>query len=134
MVISEHKYFFSFCMFNSARTTPMPSIHELSRLFDQLSETSVPAPKKRPPQAEALKPQSLSIPRQGPTFWKRLYNFVSRSENGEAEPLKPLQPRRPNPFQMLKMGKKAVVIAAVDAGTISFFRFGQGTFDEWPMV
>jgi tRNA-splicing endonuclease subunit Sen54 len=43
-------------------------------------------------------------------------------------------PQRPNPFAVLKAGKKMVVIAAVDAGMISFFRLGPGEFSEWPMV
>ena len=43
-------------------------------------------------------------------------------------------PQRPNPFAILKAGKKMVVIAAVDAGMISFFRLGQGEFAEWPMA
>jgi tRNA-splicing endonuclease subunit Sen54 len=34
----------------------------------------------------------------------------------------------------LKAGKKIIVIAVVDTGSISFFRFGQGEFAEWPMV
>ncbi|KAG9315968.1 tRNA-splicing endonuclease subunit sen54 N-term-domain-containing protein [Chiua virens] len=41
---------------------------------------------------------------------------------------------KPNPFLALKTGKKTIVIAAVDAGSISFFRFGQGCFEEWPMA
>ena len=41
---------------------------------------------------------------------------------------------KPHPMQVLKTGRKMVVIAAVDAGTVSFFRFGQGGFDEMPMV
>jgi len=47
----------------------------------------------------------------------------------------PRQPgRKPNPFVALKTGKKIIVIAVVDAGSTSFFRFGQGEFTEWPMV
>lgn len=42
-------------------------------------------------------------------------------------------PRKPNPFAILKAGKKMVVVAVVDAGTISFFRFGQGAFEDFPM-
>jgi tRNA-splicing endonuclease subunit Sen54 len=34
----------------------------------------------------------------------------------------------------LRQGNKSVVIAVVDAGTVSFFRFGQGAFEEWPMA
>jgi tRNA-splicing endonuclease subunit Sen54 len=30
----------------------------------------------------------------------------------------------------LRQGNKSVVIAVVDAGTMSFFKFGQGTFEE----
>jgi tRNA-splicing endonuclease subunit Sen54 len=43
-------------------------------------------------------------------------------------------PAKINPFMALRQGNKSVVIAAVDAGTVSFFRFGQGTFEEWPMA
>jgi tRNA-splicing endonuclease subunit Sen54 len=42
--------------------------------------------------------------------------------------------RKPNPFVLLKSGKKNVVVAAVDAGSISFYRFGQGGFEELPMT
>jgi len=31
----------------------------------------------------------------------------------------------------IKAGKKTVVVAVVDAGSTSFFRFGQGAFEEW---
>jgi tRNA-splicing endonuclease subunit Sen54 len=41
---------------------------------------------------------------------------------------------KPNPFVALKTGKKAIIIAAVDMGNISFFKFGQGEFSEWPMT
>lgn len=111
----------------------MPSIHELNRLFDQLPEAPAPAPRKRPPQAEVPKLQSTNNAQHEITLWKRLFSFVFRIDSRE-EAMKPAQPRRPNPYQMLKTGKKIVVVAAVDAGTISFFRFGQGVFDEWPMV
>ncbi|KAF8879080.1 hypothetical protein CPB84DRAFT_1793589 [Gymnopilus junonius] len=43
-------------------------------------------------------------------------------------------PRKPNPFVTLKTGKKIIIIAAVDNGNTSFFRFGQGEFSEWPML
>jgi tRNA-splicing endonuclease subunit Sen54 len=34
----------------------------------------------------------------------------------------------------LRQGKKIVIVAAVDAGIVSFFRFGEGAFEEWPMA
>jgi tRNA-splicing endonuclease subunit Sen54 len=52
-------------------------------------------------------------------------------------PLPPTSERTPvkvNPFMALRQGNKSVVIAVMDAGTVSFFRFGQGAFEEWPMV
>lgn len=47
---------------------------------------------------------------------------------------KPTPERRPHPMAAIKQGKKVAIIAVVDAGSPSFFRFGQGEFAEWPMV
>ncbi|KAK0476599.1 tRNA-splicing endonuclease subunit sen54 N-term-domain-containing protein [Armillaria novae-zelandiae] len=81
----------------NTRTTPMPSLQELTDLFDISPEVPIPLPKRPPPDP-------------GPPA------------------------RRPNPFVALRAGKKTVVIAAVDSGNISFFRFMQGAFMDWPMV
>ncbi|KAL0058373.1 tRNA-splicing endonuclease subunit sen54 [Marasmius tenuissimus] len=88
-----------------ARTTPMPTLHELTALYDISPEWPVPMPKyRRPPPP----------PRPG-------------------QP--PLPERRgPNPFAALRAGKKTVVIAVVDAGNVGFFRFAQGEWGEWPMI
>lgn len=61
------------------------------------------------------------------SWWRSPFGFWRRREDT------PVAARRPNAFQMLKSGKKMVVIAAVDCGVISFYRFGQGGFEEWPM-
>lgn len=70
------------------------------------------------------------------TFFQRLLSFFPFFR-----PVPPPQSTKPtftppksNPFPALKTGKKIIVIAAVDAGSISFFRFGQGVFEEWPMI
>ena len=66
------------------------------------------------------------------TFFRWLLRLnVNTAETGKSPARRVL---RPNPFQMLRLGKKMIVVAAVDAGMISFFRFCQGSFDEWPMV
>lgn len=69
-------------------------------------------------------------------FWSRVLSWFFpafyKTNDSKESPLK--RPRQPNPFQALKLGKKAIIIAVVDAGTISFVRFGQGAFHEWPMV
>jgi tRNA-splicing endonuclease subunit Sen54 len=43
-------------------------------------------------------------------------------------------PAKINPFAALRQGNKSVIIAVVDAGAVSFFKFGQGAFEEWPMA
>ncbi|RDX53448.1 hypothetical protein OH76DRAFT_1343370 [Lentinus brumalis] len=125
----------------NARTTPMPTIAELTDLFGELPELPPPAPRKRmsfaqQKQASASAPQSKQTAPQGPAIqpwsFRRslawIWPLPQTNENAKS-------PARPtNPFPSLKTGKKMVVVAAVDAGTISFFRFGQGVFTEWPMA
>ncbi|KAI0335748.1 hypothetical protein GY45DRAFT_1316455 [Cubamyces sp. BRFM 1775] len=127
----------------NARTSPMPTISELTDLFGQLPELPPPAPRKRVsfaqqklaaasaassiPQAKApaQAEQALSTRAMAWLWPPSWFGTAQKSE---------VQKRPPNPFPSLKTGNKIVVIAAVDAGTISFFRFGQGVFTEWPMA
>ncbi|KAI5117358.1 hypothetical protein M0805_002472 [Coniferiporia weirii] len=132
----------------NGRSTPMPTLQELTRLFEELPELPPPVPRKRQmhakvtPNVEKNSPKPTSAS-QTPSRSKSLMEYLRRifralfflskdPVDSETDPL--LRPRRPNPFQMLKNGKKMVVVAAVDAGMISFFRFCQGAFDEWPMA
>ncbi|KAM5535011.1 hypothetical protein V8D89_011384 [Ganoderma adspersum] len=122
----------------NARTTPMPSISELTNLFGQLPELPPPVPRKRLSfaQQKLAAPTAARTPQKQPStpvalvasrtpFW--LWFGPQKTQAATA------QPRPSNPFPSLKTGKKMVVVAVVDAGTISFFRFGQGVFTEWPM-
>ncbi|KAI9568560.1 tRNA-splicing endonuclease subunit sen54 N-term-domain-containing protein [Boletus coccyginus] len=70
------------------------------------------------------------------TFFRCLPPFLSSFHRVPSpQRTKPtFTPPKPNPFLALKTGKKTIVIAAVDAGSISFFKFGQGVFEEWPMI
>ncbi|KAI0826935.1 tRNA-splicing endonuclease subunit sen54 N-term-domain-containing protein [Trametes gibbosa] len=122
----------------NARTTSMPTISELTQLFGELPELPPPAPRKRVSFAQQklaaastkLPPKALPAPDSSLSTivraWLSLPSWVSPKSRNATRP--------PNPFPSLKMGNKTVVIAAVDAGTISFFRFGQGVFTEWPMA
>ncbi|KAL5512774.1 hypothetical protein ACEPAG_3040 [Sanghuangporus baumii] len=129
-----------------ARETPIPTLRELCSLFEQLPELPPPVPRKRSVQSS----QSTSLTKKSPepgnqsvvmasSLYTRLCNLFrwllhicgSTSEKDKASLG---SSRRPNPFQMLRLGKKMIVVAAVDAGMISFFRFCQGSFDDWPMV
>ncbi|KAF8067707.1 tRNA-splicing endonuclease subunit sen54 N-term-domain-containing protein [Lyophyllum atratum] len=167
----------------NARTTPMPTLHELTDLFDVLPELPPPLPRIRrplvsplpvaplpvvplpvapeevastslpslapattgstptpaPSSSVPLAPTSTSVPAPRPTnqnqasepsLIQRLFPWAF-----PRQPIQPVGPvRRPHPFMALKAGKKLIVIAVVDAGSISFFRFGQGEFTEWPMA
>ncbi|KAF9223005.1 hypothetical protein BS17DRAFT_880949 [Gyrodon lividus] len=146
----------------NARMTPMPSIQELIALFDVLPEMPLPPPRKRGMQAPVKNPvnspptdvppspgkiplgtsrsrlpqsQSTSAqPMSASTFLDRLFFFLPFFRTAQTDKPAFMPVRPPNPFLALKTGKKTVVIAAVDAGSISFFRFGQGVFEEWPMA
>jgi len=115
----------------NARTTPMPSLHELTALFDVTPELPPPLPRERrnvidKPTSEP--PVPLAPPTIQQSFAHRMFPWAFPSPP-TSSPV-----RRPNPFMALKAGKKLIVIAAVDASSISFFRFGEGAFIEWPMI
>ncbi|CCL99722.1 uncharacterized protein FIBRA_01744 [Fibroporia radiculosa] len=118
-----------------ARTTSVPSLVELTALFGILPELPPPIPRKRLSYAQQ-KSAATTMPPQAPlpvsnlTLAQKLFQWAFTPPS----PQNPQPPRGTNPFIALKTGKKMVVIAAVDAGMISFFRFGEGVFTEWPMV
>ncbi|KAL0961228.1 hypothetical protein HGRIS_006194 [Hohenbuehelia grisea] len=112
----------------NARTTPMPTLFEISSLFDEMPELPIPMPRQRQ-LANTPQIKSTPAPPQPPkSTFGRVFSWIFSRGSQTAPPI-----RRPNPFMVLKAGKKIVVIAVVDSGNISFFRFGQGAFDEWPM-
>jgi tRNA-splicing endonuclease subunit Sen54 len=111
----------------------MPTLYELTALFDGQPEVPLPMPRQRrpfPPKPIPEAPPSAIPPSSGPQqFWRLFTPGYWR----ERTPLSN-QVRKPNPFMALKAGKKITIIAVVDSGNISFFRFGQGAFSEWPMA
>ncbi|KAH6911511.1 tRNA-splicing endonuclease subunit sen54 N-term-domain-containing protein [Coprinopsis sp. MPI-PUGE-AT-0042] len=137
----------------NARTTPMPTLHELTALFDISPELPPPVPRVRynptqgkPPSTSAAQATTLSTTEAAqpatasPSLLSRLFPWFFPASpppppwtNIPGGPtVRP--PRPPNPFVHLKAGKKMVLIAAVDSGNISFFRFSQGEFGEWTMA
>ena len=121
----------------------MPTLQELTDLFDVLPEVPLPPPRQRrqlPGASNATtaapkpaRPPMTEISSQNaqPTLIRRLFPWIFSA----TPPANlPLPKRKPNPFVALKTGKKIIVVAVVDAGSTSFFRFGQGEFTEWPMV
>ncbi|KAF9007910.1 tRNA-splicing endonuclease subunit sen54 N-term-domain-containing protein [Cyathus striatus] len=145
----------------NARTTLMPTIRELTDLFDVLPELPPPVPRQRraygtreptapamPTTASTTAATNSTTPATdsaAPTFQRSARaQQASLSQTSILQRLFPRlfptittlqnQPRRPNPFMVLKQGKKMIVVAAVDAGNTSFFRFSQGGFEELPMA
>ncbi|KAG1863972.1 tRNA-splicing endonuclease subunit sen54 N-term-domain-containing protein [Suillus tomentosus] len=114
----------------NARTAFVPSLYELTEIFNVLPETPPPLPRKRgaPPVVQSS-PAAVASPVRTSIF-KYIFSWLL--------PLSTPQPissqLRPHPFAALKAGKKNIVIAAVDSGNISFFRFSQGAFEEWPTL
>ncbi|KZT28387.1 hypothetical protein NEOLEDRAFT_1087445 [Neolentinus lepideus HHB14362 ss-1] len=118
----------------NARSSLMPSLRELAALYDKLPETPSPLPRQRqaPTTSQNAPAAPSALAEQHPIS---IFQRISRLIFPPKAPSIPLPPsRKPHPFAALKAGKKMVVIAAVDSGNISFFRFGQGAFDEWPMI
>lgn len=109
----------------------MPSLTELNDLFEILPELPPPAPRRR-----TVTPGKQAAPVIGSqsdgvivfqSLIRRLFPWAFSPKRAPAN-------KKVNPFAVLKAGKKMVVIAAVDAGTISFFRFGQGAFEDFLMA
>lgn len=121
----------------------MPTIAELTALFGELPELPPPVPRKRmsfaqqkqaaasPSAAQTAKQPASSPLVAQPSVARRWLRWLWPTEDCDDKAKTPTRPT--NPFPSLKTGKKMVVVAAVDAGTISFFRFGQGVFTDWPM-
>ena len=107
----------------------MPTLTELHDLFGVLPEMAPPGPRRKTVQPNQSSPPTKVLD-AAPTssVLRRLLQWVYPTESVVVPAT-----RKPNPFAVLKAGKKMVVVAAVDAGTISFFRFGQGAFEDFPM-
>lgn len=116
----------------------MPTLQELTDLFDVRPAEPLPLPRKRNPAQQGAKPgtsppqQTVSTQTESPpppSFLQRIFPWFFPSLLPTKE-----RPRTINPFVALKAGKKMVVIAVVDSGNVGFFRFSEGAFDEWPMA
>ena len=114
----------------------MPTLTELTHIYEGLPIIPPPTPRRRNPPSEksGAVPKPSSSPKDRDTTTSFLTRLLSHFPFRSAPPASEVTPVKINPFMALRQGNKAVVIAVVDAGTVSFFRFGQGAFEEWPMV
>lgn len=108
----------------------MPTLHELTNLFSCLPRTPVPLPRKKNPIPSS--PSSIPVKEHGkheiPLF-RRILSFTWLHSAGPKRPIP-----KPHPFAAIRAGHKNVIVGVVDAGTVSFFRFGEGCFNEWPLI
>jgi len=113
----------------------MPTLAELTHIYQSLPVIPPPVPRKRNPPSEKPVPAPKTSPPDArshpPPFPTRLWSLLPFYS---APPASEPPPAKVNPFMALRQGNKSVVIAVVDVGTVSFFRFGQGAFEEWPVA
>lgn len=114
----------------------MPTLAELTHTYEGLPVIPPPLPRKRHPPSEKAVPVPKPSPKghdttPRPSFVARLLSYFSLYSS---LPTLGPAPVKINPFTALRQGNKSVIIAVVDAGTVSFFKFGQGAFEEWPMA
>lgn len=113
----------------------MPTLAELTSMYEDLPFIPPPLPRKRNPLPEkavpVTSPPKVHDMTSRPSFLARLFSYFSLCSS---PPTPGSAPVKLNPFMALRQGNKSVIIAVVDAGTVSFFKFGQGTFEEWPMA
>ncbi len=106
-------------------------------MYEGLPIIPPPLPRKRNPHPEKTIPVPKPSHPKGhdtnsrPSFLVRLLSYFSLYS---LPPTSGPTTVKINPFMALRQGNKSVIIAVVDAGTVSFFRFGQGAFEEWPMA
>ena len=127
----------------SARTTPLPTLQDLAALFDVLPEMPIPPPRRRNPQTlggpdsqpvSNTARSTISTPPSPPSFIWRFLQWIFPYKRDDPRSTSKNAIVKPNPFVILKHGKKFAVVAAVDMGNISFFKFGQGDFSEYPIM
>jgi tRNA-splicing endonuclease subunit Sen54 len=115
----------------------MPTLAEFMHMYEGLPVIPPPLPRKRNPPSENVVPVLRPPPPKGhdtashPSFVARLLSYFPLYSS---PPTPGSAPVKINPFAALRQGNKSAIIAVVDAGTVTFFKFGQGAFEEWPMA
>jgi len=108
----------------NARKTPMPTLAELTHMYEGQPILPPPLPRNRkaPPASSSVSkppPPTGTVARPRSSFLAKLLSYIlfrSTQPRPESASVKP------NPFMALRQGKKTVIVAAVDAGVVSFFQ------------
>lgn len=122
----------------------MPSLAELTDMFSLLPTIPPPLPRRRnPPSTFTTAPLASSSSTSATTKPPSVLHYIiclgwlpdslrSRLRPKSKTPAAP--PLKPHPFAAIRAGHKNIIIGVADAGMVSFFRFGEGCFEEWPMA
>src|SRR6266576_3617054 len=101
----------------------MPTLAELTHMYEDLPVIPPPLPRKRNPPSEKAVPISRPSPPKGhdptsrPSFVARLLSYFPLHSS---PPTTGPGPVKINPFAALRQGNKSVIIAVADTGTVSF--------------
>jgi tRNA-splicing endonuclease subunit Sen54 len=108
----------------SGRTVPMPTIHQLSEVFDTLPDEPKGPVKRLGPQYERRarpRPQRDNASSDDQPWYARLLPFLASKE--EEKPYV-------NPMSTLRNGDRALVVAVNDSGNTGWVRFARSGFAE----
>jgi len=113
----------------SARDVRLPSLAQLSEVFEELPDEPKGPVKKLGPQYER-KPANKRAPADKPPstgLWNRLMTLFRL-----AQPSKPHAPG--NPMGMLRNGDRALIVAVNDSGNTGWVRFGRTGSSEHVVI
>jgi tRNA-splicing endonuclease subunit Sen54 len=112
----------------SARDVRLPTLSQLSQVFDELPDEPKGPVKKLGPQYErpTTKRNYQDQPSSG-GLWHRLLSLFQVQHN------KP-RPQTANPMGMLRNGDRALIVAVNDSGNTGWVRFGRTGFSEHVVI
>ena len=118
----------------------LPKIEQFSKIFDELPESTPPLSRRQKLIKEQEEKKNKNIVNEKSekpmTLMEKLKTWFRSSSisRQKKEELK-IQKRDPRVmFPALKYGKKVIIMAIVDSGTTSWIQFGQGHFNEFPLL
>jgi tRNA-splicing endonuclease subunit Sen54 len=107
---------------NSARTVPMPSINQLTEVFESLpDEPKGPIRRVGPQYERRARPKPNTATTKG--RWYDRYLPASFVKETESKPYN-------NPMGALRNGDRAFIVAVNDSGNTGWVRFGRTGFAE----
>ena len=108
----------------------MPTIHQLSEVFDTLPDEPKGPIKRVGPQYERKarpRPQDANSQGKQSAWYERLLPFLASAKESEQKPYV-------NPMGALRNGDRGLVVAVNDSGNTGWVRFGRTGFSEAAVI